>query len=148
MSEKFKERISTAKKGRELWLSLVEQYQIENSHYVIVLPSCGAIYNEPAIQELPRFLKKRGIKKAFVLTSDDNVLNRKIAYDEIEVVFVEMLMSDLKALVQFYNLYEFSPNVIIGSLEEPSGRMGKQLIGKKNLSSEEVFAGIVYSLVD
>lgn len=148
MSERLEDRITIAKRGRELWLKIVEQYDIKSSNYVVILPSTEALYNEPAITELPRFLRKRGIKKAFVLTSDDKVLAKQISADDVEIILVQKDMFELKSLVQFYNLYEYAPNVIIASLEEPSGRMGKQLIGKKNLTSDEVFAGIVYSLVD
>lgn len=148
MSERLEDRITIAKRGRELWLKIVEHYDIKSSNYVVILPSTEALYNEPAITELPRFLRKRGIKKAFVFTSDEDVLARQISAEDVEILLIKQEASELKALVQLYNLYEYAPNVIIASLEEPSGRMGKQLIGKKNLTSDEVFAGIVYSLVD
>jgi len=143
----MEERLVLAKKGREIWLSLVEKYNIDNTIYVIILPDTSRQYNEPALVYLEAFLKKRGVKKALVLSYDTWVLGMKEKYKEF--ARIEQCPEDnIKALLQFYCLYEFAQNIVIGSLKEPSGRMGDYLIGKKGLSAEEVFKGIVYSIVD
>lgn len=141
------ERIDMAKRGRKLWLSFVEANHISNAVYVVLLPSDNRDYNEPALFYLKRFLDKRGVKKAIVLTFDTWVEEQQEKYCEWAQI-MKWDRKDIEALIQFYCLYEFSPNVVIASLSQPAGRMGDGLIGKKGLSKEEVFAGIVYSLVD
>lgn len=143
----MEERVLLAKKGRKLWLSLTEKYHIDNMKYVIILPDIKRQYNEPALVYLKEFLDKRGIKQALILTYDEWVLNMKEKYQKFAQI-EQCSQNDIKVLLQFYCLYEFAPNIIIGSLEEPSGRMGTGIIGKKNLTAEEVFKGIVYSLTD
>lgn len=82
-----------------------------------------------------------------VLSYDEWVLGMKEQYQEFAQI-EQCKKEDIKALIQFYCLYEFASNIIIASLEEPAGRMGIGMVGKKGLSSEEIFKGIVYSLVD
>lgn len=143
----MEERLILAKRGRALWISFIDKYSIDNMKYVIILPSSKRQYNEPALIYLKEFLDKRGVKEALVLTYDEWVLNMKEKYQEFAQI-EQCQKDDIKALLQFYCLYEFAPNIVIGSLEEPSGRMGTGIIGKKNLTAEEVFKGIVYSLTD
>jgi len=147
MAIPLENRIEAAKEGRKKWLSLVEQYKIDNSRYVILLPGTERMYNAPALSYLAKFLGRRGIKRAFVFSFDPWVMVQKEKYCNIaDIVFCGE--KDMKNLIQFYCLYEFAPNIAIASLEEPPGRLGKGLIGKKGLSPEEVFAGIVYSIVE
>ena len=61
---------------------------------------------------------------------------------------VSLSQEQIEMLIQFYQLYEFAPNIVIASLKCPAGRMGEKLIGKKGLTADEVVRGIVYSLVD
>lgn len=141
----MKKRIESAKLGRVLWLSLVEKYQINQFVYVIILPDIKKVYNAPALSFLPQFMKKRGAKKAIVLTFDEWVLEQQV--DE-NILLVAFEKDKLEALIQFYCLYEFTSNIVIASLEQPAGRLGYGMIEKKGLTSEEIFAGIVYGLVD
>lgn len=59
----MEERIKLAKRGREIWISFVEKYKIDNTVYVIILPDMKRQYNEPALFYLKEFLDSRGIKK-------------------------------------------------------------------------------------
>ena len=140
-------RFLQAKNGRAYWMDFVKKYNIDNTKYVLILPGRQRIYNETAIKKIPEFLKKRGIKKAYVLTYDPYVIAQGEKVSE-QMMIVETSEDEIRNLIQFYCLYEFAPNVLIGSLQEPSGRKGNSLIGKKGLTAEEVFAGVVYSLVD
>ena len=143
----MEQRIRQAKSGRTYWMNFVKKYNIDNTKYVLILPETQHNYNESALKNLPDFLKKRGIKQAYILSYDPYVIaqNEKVS-DQITIVVASE--EEIQNLIQLYCLYEFAPNVLIGSLQEPSGRKGSALIGKKGLSAEEVFAGVVYSLVD
>ena len=46
--------------------------------------------------------------------------------------------------MQFYCLYEFNKKFIVASLDEPYGRNGSALIGKKGTTKEEIFVSGVY----
>ena len=147
MSTGLENRIETAKQGRMLWLKLIEEYHIDNTVYVILMPHKGEGCNYPFLKYLGTFLKKRGIRRSLLMTEDEWVLSQKHLYDKIADV-VYLSQEQIKTLIQFYQLYEFAPNLVVASLRYPSGRMGEQLIGKKGLTEKEVVRGIVYSLVD
>lgn len=143
----MEEKIAIAKYGRELWISLVKKYNIDNSKYVIIIPEDKRIFSELTLCFLKVFLQKRGVKKAIVLTFDNWVIEQAENYSEYaQIEFCGK--EDIDALLQFYCLYEFATNIVIASLEKPVGRMGNELIGKKDLTLEEVFAGVVYSITD
>lgn len=147
MSIGFEGRIKKAKQGREFWLKLVDKYHIDNTVYVILMPHKGEKYNRPVIKYLGEFLKKRGISRALLLTRDEWVSENKGLYKDIADA-VSLSQEQIETLIQFYQLYEFAPNIVIASLKYPAGRMGEKLIGKKGLTADEVVRGIVYSLVD
>ena len=48
--------------------------------------------------------------------------------------------------MQFYCLYEFNKKFIVASLDEPYGRNGMALVGKKGTTKEEAFVMGVYRI--
>lgn len=143
----IEERIAQANQGREFWLRLVKEQGINNICQVVLLPEKGKVYWESALKYLPDFLKKRHAKRGIVLTCQKE-LPKKYHETDDNIAFVVCKPEELQALIQFYCLYEFAPNLVIASLEEPAGRLGYGMIGHKNCSLEEVFTGVVYGLVD
>lgn len=142
----MKEKIELAKKGRQLWISLVENYQIDCSTYVILLPGTKREYNAPAVIYLNRFLEKKYAKRAILLTYDEWVLEQAADIPNTEMVYFSR--EDAMALIQFYSLYEFAANFVIASLEEPVGRLGCGMINKGNITSEQIFAAAIYGLFE
>ena len=48
--------------------------------------------------------------------------------------------------MQYYCLYEFDKRLVIASLDEPNGRRGSALIGKRGTTKEEIFVIGVYRI--
>lgn len=144
MIRTLQERIDDAAQGRKFWLRLVENYQIDSSVYVIVIPEEEQQY-DVALSNLSQYMKKRNIKKAIILAYNKRLTGQS---KQENIQIVDCKREDIDKLIQFYCLYEFASNVVVASLEKPSGRMGKGMIDKKGLTGAEVFAGVVYSLVD
>jgi hypothetical protein len=143
----MEERIQMASAGRKFWLELVGKYHIDYTCYVVVLPDENQDYHKAALKYLPQFMNKKHAKRAVVLAWDTNRMDFTNLIDE-RVQIVVCRRDEIASLVQFYSLYEFASNIVFASLELPSGRMGKGIIGHKNLTLDEVFAGVVYGLVD
>jgi len=140
------ERIEKARSGRKIWLSLVEEYQINQSVYVIVIPDGKREFNTFAMSSISTFLERKRAVKAVVLSNDEWVLQQQEQIkDNISLVKYEKKQID--ALIQFYCLYEFATNLIVASLKQPAGRLGIGMIGKKGLKNGEIFAGVVYGLL-
>lgn len=141
----MEERIELARRGRELWLSLVEEFHIDNSMQVILLPDTKREHNVPAVKYLNKFLEKKYAKKAIVLTHDEWVLGcSDDVEDNIDIIYFSR--EDAQALIQFYCLYEFATNFVIASLVEPCGRLGNGLLNKGDITPEEIFLATVYGL--
>ena len=139
------ERIRRAYKGRRWWKKLVSKYQIDNTA-VILMPSKDSEINFYALLYLDQMIKSRNYDNALILTYDPVV--KKCAYMFSQMIIDVKFFSREKAedLMQYYCLYEFDNRLIVASLDEPYGRNGSAFIGRKELTSEEIFATGVYRL--
>lgn len=140
---------SQAEKGRDFWLSLVKEYQIATREYVLLLPLDTPEYHEPALKHLEEFLVKKGASRAIVLYAgempDAAEYEKKISEYSSYIIDVKKIRrEDYENLVRFYCLYEFTDRLIIASLEEPDGRLGKNMVGKKGLTLEDVVKVTLY----
>ena len=140
------ERIESAREGRKNWINLVDQYKINEKICVVVMPGKNKVYNEPALLYLKRFIEKRGFERALIITFDEWVLAQKNEYSKFADI-IACSEETIESINQFYCLYEFATNIFFASLEAPSGRLGKGVIGKKEITYSEAFAGIVYGLL-
>lgn len=143
------ERRSQAEKGRDFWLSLVEEYKITTKEYVLLLPPDTPKYHEPALKNLEEFLVKKGAERAIVLyvgeASDESEYEKKISAYSAYIKDVKNIhREDYENLIRFYCLYEFTDRLVIASLEEPDGRLGKNMVGKKGLTLEDVVKVTLY----
>jgi hypothetical protein len=143
----IEERIQLASTGRTFWLEFVRKYQVDNTCYVILLPDENQLSHAIALKYLPHFLDKKHAKRGIVMSYDTYIEPFQEHVNEC-VQILTCSKEEMEALIQFYCLYEFASNIIIASLEQPSGRMGMGIVGHKNLTFEEVFAGVVYGLLD
>ncbi len=46
--------------------------------------------------------------------------------------------------MKFYSLYMFTDRLVIASLDEPDGRNGERMVGKKGITVGEIFPIGVY----
>jgi len=139
----IEKRVVKAKYGRKFWLSLVEKFRIDQSVYVVVLPDKKKDNNSLAMSLLLEFLGRKGTEKTIVLFCDEWELEQQIVKN---ISFMKCKEEEIDGLIQFYCLYEFTTNLVIASLEQPAGRLGLGMIGKKGLEKDEIFAGVVYGL--
>ena len=49
-------------------------------------------------------------------------------------------------LMRFYCMYQFTPNLLIASLEKPDGRRGINLAGKEWISRQEILDMVVFGI--
>lgn len=140
----IQERLEYAKKGRIYWLELVKQYKVDESMCVLLIPDSDGRYSDCFLKYLPKFLNKKRMQKALVLTMDSTLLD--MSTDNIS--FLEIGETEARSLMQFYCLYEFAPNFIIASLDMPASRRGKGYINKGGITMEEIFKAVVFGLIE
>lgn len=111
---------------------------------VVLLPSCDREINHLALLYLDAMLEARKFRNAIILTHDPVI--EKTAHLFSKNILEVMSFSRKKAedLMQFYCLYEFDKRFIVASLDEPNGRNGSALIGKRGTTAEEIFIIGVY----
>lgn len=144
--EILEENIRKANEGRKLWLDVCKKYELSDDDYVILIPSLNKEYNYYGLLYLNEFRKKVKAEKIIILTYDERVKrSAKIFLNKIYDI-CNFSRESAELLMKFYCLYMFTDKLVIISLEEPEGRNGMQLIGKKGITLEEVMAIGVYGL--
>lgn len=111
---------------------------------VVLLPSCDREINHLALLYLDDMLKSREHDNAIILTHDPEVIKAAHLYSDKIFKVVSFSRKKAERIMQFYCLYEFNKKFIVASLDEPYGRNGSALIGKKGTTKEEIFVIGVY----
>ncbi|MCL2698895.1 MAG: hypothetical protein FWE68_01135 [Defluviitaleaceae bacterium] len=140
--------IEQAKRGRELWLELVKRHNIANGDYVILFPATSAMddeWNRYGALYLDAFLDANNSNRALALCCDEKTAACVTRHSK-KAEPIAVSREDSENLTALYNLYMFTNNLIIFSPDEPTGRRGSAIAGKKEITFEEVAAIGVYGL--
>ena len=142
---------------RQLYLNLISAYRgwwhwvminrikgIGSQTAVVLLPSCERGTNYLALLYLDAMLKSRKYVNAVILTHDKAVLKAAFLFSDKILKTVSFSRKKAEHLMQYYCLYEFNKRFIVASLDEPNGRNGSALIGKRGTTKEEIFVIGVY----
>lgn len=111
---------------------------------VVLLPACDREINHLALLYLDDMLKSRGHSNAVILTHDPEVIKAAHLYSDNILKVIPFSRKKAERIMQFYCLYEFNKKFIVASLDEPYGRNGSALIGKRGTTKEEIFVIGVY----
>ena len=140
----FEERKAIALRGRELWNKLTKEHEISNKDYVIIAPEDDESINQMTVKYIDAFIERRTLGRAFIVSSSPFYNNRTVS-DNVSIIM--MSEEEVSSLIQLYELYEFTANIIFASLDKPSGRLGRNLSIKDGVETEDVFKSVVYGLV-
>lgn len=111
---------------------------------VVLLPGIDHETNYLALIYLDKLLDRKGADNAVILTFDPGVLKAAKLFSDRILDVREFNRKKCEHLMQLYSLYEFAPNFTCASIDEPYGRIGDKLIGKRGTTKEEVFVIGVY----
>ena len=111
---------------------------------VILLPDCNHEINYMALLYLNDMLDSRKYSNALILTHDPGVQKSAALFSNKILSVVPFNRKKAEDLMQYYCLYEFDKRFIVASLDEPNGRNGSVLIGKRGTTQEEIFVIGVY----
>lgn len=138
----YKNLIS-AYRGWWQWHKIVKKKDVKNTA-VILLPSCERETNLLALLYLDAMLEKRSFQNAIILTHDPVVKKCAPLFSQRILRVISFSRKKAEHLMQFYCLYEFDKRFIVASLDEPNGRNGSALIGKRGTTKEEIFVIGIY----
>lgn len=113
---------------------------------VVLLPGDDKEVSYYSLLYLNRMLDKRGYDNAIILTHESATIKAAPLFSDRILAIKRFSRRKAVALMQFYCLYDFNKQFICASLDEPYGRNGSALIGKKGTTKEEVFVMGIYKL--
>lgn len=128
------------------WHRVIKSAGVNKDTAVILLPSCDRQINRLALLYLDDMLKNRKYKDAIILTHDTVVMKCTEIFSMNIAKVVPFSREDAEYLMQLYCLYEFDKRLVVAALDEPNGRNGSALIGKRGMTLEEIFAIGVYRI--
>lgn len=132
--------IEKAYKGREIWIKIVNENDIKNKNYVVLMPTLNRDYNYYTLLYLNQFYKKYSTEGFFILTFDKRVIKSSYLFSDKIIKTIEISQEDAQYIIAFYNLYYFTDKLVISALDTPNGRTGMELIGQNGMTIEEIFA--------
>lgn len=126
------------------WHKVLRHKSVGSATAVILLPSANQEYSYFALLHLDEMLASRGLKDAVILTYDQAVIKAAHLFSDYIAETIYFTRQQAEQLMQYSCLYEFDRRLVIASLQEPEGRKGETLVGKRGITREEVFAVGVY----
>ena len=136
-----------ALKGWWFYHRLIKKYKLQRTK-ICLIPDQEGKYLGASLLYLDQMLQVQGYDSAVILTVP--VLKKaeaELFSDRIELL-KKISRKKAEQLMQFYCLYNFDVRFVICSLDEPTGRQGSGLVGKRGITQEEVFAVGVYGIPD
>lgn len=131
----LEQKIELAKKGRELWLSLVEKYSIGYDTVVYIMPHYDTECNGVALKYKERVLQSKRATQLIIIASEKSIGS----INNIEGIKCEIITNDdMSALLKYNDMSEFSSQVIIISFEHGSDYDARKLCKTRGLSLDEL----------
>lgn len=137
----LEKHFALADKGKRLWELLDEKYDAD---LYIIFPHEKEEYNYYAMLYLDEYISVKKAEKV-VLITNESVIKRALPYfSEKQVEIYEISGDDIKAIIKYYALYEFSTRLTIISLKEPYDTCGENLLGVKGVTKEDLLCFDIY----
>ncbi|MCI9078956.1 MAG: hypothetical protein HFH68_08540 [Lachnospiraceae bacterium] len=145
MDSLLERRLEEARKGRLYWLYLLEKYQLDFAGYVLLIPDKEDIVHLK--ESFTQYIAKKSGSKGVIIICQELASMAGCKEDSINNVYIETCtIQEAENLMRFYCMYQFTPNLLIASLEKPDGRRGINLAGKEGLSREEILDMVVFGI--
>ena len=127
-------------KGFGLWHRIVHSYNRKSNEFVIVLPPIKedreCVYY--TLLHLDEFLNRVYANTA-ILISSDAIIKEIIPYFSKRVRAIVLLKeNNIDKIISYYSLCPFDDRLVVSSLTRPEWRDGIELIGKNDISKEEL----------
>ena len=113
---------------------------------VVLIPGEDKEISYLSLLYLDQMLDARKHDNAIILTHDSVVIKAAPYFSNRILKAKAFSRKKAEALMQLYCLYEFNERFFVASLDEPNGRNGSRLVGKRGTTIEEVFVIGVYRL--
>lgn len=113
---------------------------------VVLIPGEDKEISYLSLLYLDQMLNARKHDNAIILTRDSLIMKTASMFSGRILKTQFFNRKKAEALMQFYCLYEFNKKFICASIDEPYGRNGSTLIGKRGTTKEEIFVIGIYRI--
>ena len=137
--------IEAAKKGREIWLEIKEQYSFEPlNDCLVILPSQEKRINQAALREITDYMRRKYLYKSIIVSITGVPLaksGQKFAEGR-QIFFKQLEGIQCEQLLKYYRLTQFTKNVIVVSLDEPYGN--GNIIEKEGITLDDYIRNAIF----
>lgn len=127
-----------AAKGWLVFHKVVHQYNRSNTEYVFLFPDGPNDCSYYSLLYLDKFLQKQYANSAILLTTDMTVARSSHLFSKRIRKVIKIAPNACKSLIQYYQLCPFDQRFIIASFHAVEGRDGLELLGKHDITMEEL----------
>ena len=132
--------------GRDVYNDILKKIDVKNTS-LIIFPESDLTLNYYGLLYLDEYLLRKLKNGAFILTYDVTVAKAaKVFSNNIKDCEIRE-KKDIFSLISLYQMINFEMDVVIISLERPSGRKASNLIGARGLSVEQLVAIGIYFII-
>ena len=133
-------------KGRAIWQSLKNEYNIDYDKIVLVMPEKDEAWNSCALKYLPDFMKRKNAKGAIVCISDAGQGNFSDIFAE-NIKVHKMSPTEIARLFRYYCMYKFFDNIVFLYLDKPiRDNKSRYAMEKCNISMDELICLCFYKM--
>ena len=129
--------IAEAEKGRELWARMAQDIGYKDDWWLVILPEDNKEIEDTLIENLSDIMKEKYCKQAVLIGTED------ILIDDPGVLYLKMNADEIKALLRYYRLLQFTENIYVASDRQPYGCGA--IIGKKGISMEDYVRDAIFT---
>lgn len=124
--------------GAISWLKIKSRYHIKNNNPIIIIPSCDNMLNQCIYKYLNSFIEMKKCKQVYILRNNKSEDTDYILSSDCSIKLINLSEKKCNHIIRYYCIRKFNNNVIIASLDKPSGRAGYELIKPGRLTLDEV----------
>lgn len=141
----LEEHFALADKGKQLWENIDESFKAD---LYILFPHVNEEYNYYALLYLDEYIEKKRAKEVVLITMERVIKKVLPVFSKAKIKVHEVSHDDIKAIIKYYALYEFSTRLTIISLKEPYDTCGENLLGVKGVTKEDLLCFDIYRLFE
>lgn len=134
-----------AYRGWWCWHRVICAKDVDNTA-IILFPSNDMEINYLGLLYLDQMLDLRKFDNAIILTDNEIIKKSSNLFSNRILNVLDVSRRNIDDLIQFYCLYEFDKRFIVASIDDPHGRNGSRMLGKKGITKEEIFVIGIYKL--
>jgi len=132
---------SLANQGKLQWEMLEEKF---HGDLYILFPHIDEEYNYYALLYLDEYIVAKKAKNVVLIASETVIKDVLPVFSQSNVQFFQTSIENIKAIIKYYALYEFSSRLTIISLKEPYDTCGENLLGVKGVTKEDLLCMDIY----